>query len=349
MSSSPAVVTGVPGWLGNRFVNSLLNGLPDVPSLSKPAGRQINLLVTDLDGEFVKQMKVRPEVKVTLGDLRDPDSLSKLLDTASGGTVFHIAGVIHPNSVKEFYDVNVHGTKNLLERAIQAGVKRFVYISSNSPLGVNPDGQHLFNEQSPYNPYMNYGKSKMLAEQAVNAAGDRIETVILRPPWFYGPGQPARQLLFFTMIKNGKAPIIGSGQNKRSMAYVDNICQGMLLADQIEQANGQTYWIADSEPYTMCQIVDTIERLLEEDFRMKVAHKRMHLPDIASEVALALDAMLQGVGLYQQKIHVLSEMNKNISCSIAKARQELGYDPKIALEQGMRTSIKSALDEGMEI
>ena len=173
---------------------------------------------------------------------------------------------------------------------------------------------------------MHYGKSKKLAEDIVNEAGraGRIETVIIRPPWFYGPGQPPRQTLFFSMIKNGKAPIVGSGQNLRSMAYVDNICQGLGLCESVEAAQGKTYWIADERPYTMNEVVDTIERLLEVDFKMKVAHKRMHLPDVASDVALLVDNVLQGVGLYHQKFHVLSEMNKDIACSIDLARRELG-------------------------
>ena len=58
----------------------------------------------------------------------------------------------------------------------------------------------------------------------------RLETVIVRPPWFYGPYQPPRQSLFFRMIRDGKAPIVGDGNNLRSMAYIDNLSQGLILA-----------------------------------------------------------------------------------------------------------------------
>ena len=76
----------------------------------------------------------------------------------------------------------------------------------------------------------------------------------------------------------------------------------------------------------MNEIVDTVEKLLETEFQLTVAHKRMRLPNAASEVAGLADDVLQSLGLYQQKIHVLSEMNKTIACSIAKAEAELGYD-----------------------
>jgi nucleoside-diphosphate-sugar epimerase len=198
---------------------------------------------------------------------------------------------------------------------------------------------------------MHYGMSKKLGEDLVNetSLAGTMETVIIRPPWFYGPGQPPRQSLFFSMIKNGRAPIVGRGDNLRSMAYIDNICQGLMLCEMSEAARGKTYWIADRRPYTMNEIVDTIERLLESEFGMEVAHDRMRLPDVASDVAYLIDGSLQALGLYHQKIHVLSEMNKSIACSIALAEKELGYNPKISLEEGMRRSIRWALENGQVI
>jgi nucleoside-diphosphate-sugar epimerase len=348
LSEDTTIVTGLPGWLGNRFIDALLNGLPEVASLAEPRSRQLRVLSTDSEHSFIKQLGRSKNVDIVDGDLRNKANLQKLFEGSSGGTVFHIAGVIHPASAKDFFSINYEGTKNMLEQAAKSGVKRFIYVSSNSPLGVNASNEALFDESAPYNPYMNYGKSKMMAEQLVTAERS-LETVIIRPPWFYGPGQPPRQSLFFTMIKNGKAPIVGDGKNLRSMAYVDNISQGLLLAEKVVAANKQIYWIADARPYSMNEIVDTIEKLLETDFSMKVAHKRMRLPGIASEVALAVDASLQSVGLYHQKVHVLSEMNKTIACSIQKARTELGYEPKVALEEGMRRSIAWVLKEGITI
>ena len=90
----------------------------------------------------------------------------------------------------------------------------------------------------------------------------------------------------------------------------------------------------------MREIIDTVERLLETEFGQKCAHKRMRLPGLASEVAWVVDKTMQGLGLYHQKVHVLSEMNKTIACSIEKAKAELGYRPVVELEEGMRRSLK---------
>jgi nucleoside-diphosphate-sugar epimerase len=188
-------------------------------------------------------------------------------------------------------------------------------------------------------------------EQAVKDAEKRgiLQTVIIRPPWFYGPDQPARQSLFFSMIRAGKAPIVGSGDYPRSMSYIDNLCEGIMLAAVTEAARGQTYWIADRRPYTMNEVVDTVERLLEHEFSLPVRHKRMRLPGFVGGIAQLMDASLQSVGLYNSKVHVLSEMNKTICCSITKAQRELDYTPRVALEEGMRRSLQWCLDKGLKI
>jgi nucleoside-diphosphate-sugar epimerase len=133
------------------------------------------------------------------------------------------------------------------------------------------------------------------------------------------------------------------------MAYIDNVCQAIMLAESSPAANGQSYWIADAAPYTMNEIIDTVERLMEQEFHLHVAHKRLRLPCIVGQVAQVCDAAIQALGVYQQKIHVLSEMNKTIACSIAKARQELRYSPTIALEEGMRRSLAWCLKRGIAI
>jgi len=346
-----ALVTGAPGWLGARLVETLVKGLPEVPSLAEPRGdRRVRCLV--LRGSDVADLKaLGPRVELVEGDLSDAASLESFVAGSGGATLFHAAGVIHPTrGVKQLFEVNTEGTRRLVEASRKAGVRRMVHVSSNSPIGTNPRPDHEFDESAPYNPYMGYGRSKMLGEQLVRAANaSDFETVVIRPPWFYGPGQPPRQALFFTMIKDGKAPLVGRGDNRRSMAYVDNICQGLLLCERVERARGQVYWIADRRPYPMTEILDTIERVLERDFQVKVAHRRMRLPGFASGVAYLVDGLLQSLGLYHQKIHVLSEMNKTIACSIAKAERELGYDPKVDLEEGMRRSIRWMLDHGQRV
>jgi nucleoside-diphosphate-sugar epimerase len=332
------LITGALGWLGSRLAMTV----------AAKASTPIRCLV--LEGQDVTPLKkVSNQIEFVTGDLRNPADCDRFCSGAKDAVLFHTAGMIHPKRVREFYEINRDGTANLLDAAIRAGARRAVIVSSNSPCGCNPHPDHLFDELSPYHPYFNYGRSKMEMEMEVKKRAEKIETVIIRAPWFYGPNQPPRQTLFFRMIRDGKAPIVGSGDNLRSMAYVDNLCQGLLLAAESKPAMGQTYWIADKRPYSMNEIVDTVERLLETEFGQKCVHKRMRLPGIASSVAYAADATLQSLGLYHQKIHVLSEMNKTIACSVAKAEKELNYRPEIGLEEGMRRSLQWCIEQGIKI
>jgi len=334
------LVTGANGWLGLNLA-ALLNS-PRAGEFGLPDGETRGLVLPGT--EIAALRKAAPAMRIGEGDVRTGAGLEEFLGGAAGGTLIHTVGIIHPAKVSEFYAVNVEGTRKVLDAAVRAGVKRAVIVSSNSPCGCNPHSSHQFDESSPYHPYMNYGRSKMEMELLALDYHRRglVEVVLVRAPWFYGPYQPPRQLLFFEMVRDGKAPVVGSGENMRSMAYTDNLAQGLVLAAAVPRAAGEIYWIADERPYSMNQIIDTIERLLEGEFGQRCAHKRMRLPGIASEVALAIDAALQKAGLYHQKIHVLSEMNKTIACSIDKAKRELCYAPAVGLEEGMRRSLAEA-------
>lgn len=345
------LITGFPGWIGTRLVRTLLEGLPCLPD-GQSTDRYDCIRCLVLPSADVSDLDQSDHLEIVRGDLRNPQDVKAFCQGAEGAVLIHCAGIIHPRLwVREFYETNVTGTRNLLQAAEEARIHRIVVLSSNSPMGVNPRRDHQFDEHSPYNPYMGYGRSKMLMEQVIQEYQRRgcLETVTLRPTWFYGPDQPERQTVFFRMIKNGSAPIAGDGGNLRSMVYIGNLCQAILLSVANPGANGQTYWVADSKPYSMNEIVDTVERLMETEFGIRVAHKRLRLPSVACEFAGFGDGFIQMLGLYQQKIHVLSEMNKTIACSIEKTQKDLGYAPTVELEEGMRRSLAWCLEHGIVI
>ena len=348
-NTSQLIITGGGGWLGGTLLRGLRQGLADFAPLREPSSN-LAIRALALSDHDVQQLEQLPgEIEIVRGDLLDPADCQRLCAGARDAVLIHLAGLIHPRRTRELFQINLHATQNIVAAAVQQGMRRVVAMSSNSPLGCNPRPDHCFDETSPYHPYLKYGKSKMLMEQhlkEVQAAGN-IETVTIRCPWFYGPYQPPRQTLFFEMIRDGKAPIVGSGENRRSMGYLENIAQGLILAANVPDAAGETYWLADERPYTMNEIVDTVERLLETEFDIPCQHKRLRLPGLASEVAWAIDWSLQSVGLYHQKIHVLSEMNKTIACRVDKAKRELGYEPNVALEEGMRRSLRWCIDQGL--
>ena len=111
---------------------------------------------------------------------------------------------------------------------------------------------------------------------------------------------------------------------------------------------GRAWWIADAQPYTVTEIVETVGRALEEE-GFTVKPNRVRLPAFAGRMAERADALAQRAGRYVQAVHVLGEMDKTIACDISVAREELGYDPQVALEEGMRRSIRWCIEEGLSL
>lgn len=329
MALGKALVTGAPGWLGNRLVRKLALEGVETRCLVL-AGSDVSAL-RDAGAEVVE------------GDVLLPDTLSGAVEGVD--TVFHAAGIIHTGSfgLADLDRVNTRGTKNLLEAAVRADVRRFVHVSSNSAAGCNRRREVPMDERTPVRPYMRYGRSKSLAEGAVNDAWARgaIETTVLRPCWYYGPGQPERQTRLMKMIVLGKAPLFGDGANLRSMTYVDNLCDAMVLAAGADIARGETYWIADERPYSTLEIYRTLADILGVELRTST------YPAFSSAGAALVDGMLQAVGLYQMEIHVAGEMYKDITCSVEKAKKDLGWRAPTDLRDGMVESVRWARDAGL--
>lgn len=340
----PILVTGATGWLGSALVGVLTGKAAELgPATSLRMSGGIRTL--SLSSDSVDPV---PDVESMKGNLMDERDCRRFCDEAAGATLFHCAGVIHPARTQEFNNINVVGARNLLCAAERAGVRRVVVVSSNSPFGCNPHPDHLFDEDSPYNPYRGYGRSKMLMEEEarLHMTPDGMEIVIVRAPWFYGPPQPARQTRFFEMVSRGCMPVAGRGENLRSMVYIDNLVQGLLLAANTRGAANRTFWIADERPYAFSEIIGAVEKALAES-GFRCAGHQIHLPNACFVVAGWADALTQAVGYYSQELHVLSEVNKTIACSIATSRRELGYRPVIGLEEGMRRSVRWCVENGL--
>ncbi|MET0143709.1 MAG: NAD(P)-dependent oxidoreductase [Ilumatobacteraceae bacterium] len=338
------VVTGAAGWLGRALVDQL----------TRPGGRwsrpgRVRALVTS--PAEATAMAAIDRVDPVVGDIRRRDGLRALFDGLGDGAVdvIHTAGVIHPTIVDDFTEINARGTLNVVAAARAAGVRRMVHVSSNSPFGTNVDPGDRFRNDEPYAPYFGYGRSKMQAElRVLDAVATGFDAVIVRPPWFYGPFQPPRQTTFFRLVRTGRFPVIGDGRQRRSMVYVDNLVQGIVLAELCGQPAGSAWWIADAAPYAVDEIVATVGRALrDEGFAVKP--NTLRLPAAIGRLAERADAIIQRTGRYVQQVHVLGEMDKTIACDISAARLDLGYAPDVELEEGMRRSIRWCIEQGLEL
>ncbi len=333
------VVTGAAGWLGRALVHRLL---------ADPSRRRLRVLAhTTAEGGRLQGLG---NVEVVIGDIAKPDTAARLLHGVGADVdVIHTVGVIHPGRTRQFFEINAKGTRNVAEAALDHGVRRLVHVSSNSPFGTNAQTTDTFRANEPYHPYLNYGWSKMDGELAVLDAVTRgLDATIVRPPWFYGPFQPPRQTTFFRLVRAGRFPVVGNGEQRRSMVYIENLVDGVIAAELTPAAKGRCYWVADARAYTVNEIVDTVGRALrDEGFSVKEPSAR--LPAVAGRVAELGDRVVQRLGRYQQQLHVLGEMNHTIACDISVTRAELGYEPRIELYEGMRDSIRWCVEQGLEL
>ena len=339
LDTNLVLITGPLGWLGARVVEALVRGLPGHPRLAVPApGLRIRCLVQP-GQTFLPLAQLSDRVRICVGDLRRPDDALRFCEGAKGAISLHLAGVTHPRWTQDYFKVNRYGTAALLDAAVKAGVRRVVAVSHAAACGVNVSPEAPLTEDSPCRPRSALGRSMLAMEQVVATKRAEIETVILRAPQFYGPNPPADEARRFRRLLAGGTVFAGPGGHPRSMAFVDNVCQAVLLAAGTPCAAGQLYWIADRATPTAGEIESTLDKLLQGEFG-KSATRRKTLPGGVISAAAALAAGLQGAGLAVPPLARLGESAGAVACSIAKAEAELGYQPTVELEEGLRQTLR---------
>lgn len=321
-------VTGAPGWLGTTLVKRLTD-----------ANREVRCLVLkEIDPKPLREFGV---TDIVLGDVRDKESLKGVAEGIH--TVVHCAGVIHPPKVKDFDEINHQGTRNVLNEAVQSGVKKFVQISSNSAQGFNVDRETLMVETGTCKPESPYGRSKRAAEIAVmeHHGKNGMQSVILRPCMYFGPGMSQRMVRLINMVKGGHPPIFGDGLHLRSLTYVPALVDAILLAEEKDVANGETFWIADKETYSTIKIYQALAEILG------VKIKPRYFPAIMGKMCEIVDVMSSGLGMYLEDFHIAGETIRNVGCDPQKSIDVLGMKPNIGVVKGYRKALEWAKKQGM--
>ena len=243
MNQKKALVTGAAGFVGSEVCRELVAN-----------GYTVTALVRETSD---RSALAGIPVHFVIGDITDRISLQKAL----GGHeyVFHIAALFRETTVTDqaFFDVNVTGTKNVLEVCREVGVKRLIYCSTTGVTGdiKNPPGD----ERSPYAPRDVYQQSKTEAEKYLFAEmiNPTTEIVIIRPIMIWGPGD-TRLFKLFKGIKKGRMPIIGDGKTLFHFVLVSDLARGFRLAAETAAAKGNLYLIGGKEIVPITTVFEAI-------------------------------------------------------------------------------------------
>ena len=264
-------------------------------------------------------------VDIFYGDLLLKDSLGNALEKID--LIYHLAGEVYSRKKNDYYKGNILATHNLLEACEEKGPKRIIFLSS---VGVYKpaEAKTLLTEESECEPITFYGKTKLDAEELIKK--HKIPWVIVRAPVIYGPHQPpVLNRFFLDAFNKRKIYIVGKGDNLRSLCFIDNLVEGLMLLANKPDVDGKTYILSDNSPYTFDEIITTTSIVIEQKIKV------VHLPNILGDISWQIyNLMGKLFNLYFVELYAMKTMQLHWGCDITKAKKEIGYNPNVTLETG---------------
>ncbi|MDD3935663.1 SDR family oxidoreductase [Rhodoferax sp.] len=280
---------------------------------------------------------VRPGVPVQPGcDVAEVGELNQATNWCRALTgvdiVIHLAARVHVMHDKSadplavFRTVNVDGTLNLARQAVDAGVKRFVFVSSIKVNGEATKMGRPFTEADAPNPQDAYGQSKCEAEQGLRqiAMDTGIEVVIIRPPLVYGPGVKANFAALMRAVQRGWPLPLGAVHNQRSLVALDNLVDFIITCMTHLQAANQTFLVSDGQDLSTTELVRGMAQAAGVSARL--------LP--VPVWVLQAGAKLLGKG------DAVQRLCGNLQVDISKARDLLGWVPPVSVEEGLGRCVR---------
>lgn len=312
------LVTGGTGFTGKALVRRLLDEGHRVRALDYKEGLKTDEL-RDWGAEVV------------IGSVTDRDVVERSMEGIE--IVFHLAAAFRqlnvPNSY--YWEVNAVGTRNVLGAAYDRKVRRFIYCSTCGVHGNVKEPPAA--EDAPIIPADYYQQTKYDGEMVVEEyARKGVKTVILRPAAIYGPGDPERFVMIYRRARTGKFPMFGDGRTYYHPLYIDNLVDSFLLVMQDGVGDGQAYLIADEEYLEIGELVKRVGAAMGVDVRLR----HMPLPPLIV-VSHICEAICKPFGItppiFPRRV---DWFRQNRAFNIDKAKREIGYRPRVGLDEGLR-------------
>ena len=331
------LVTGGTGMLGSHIVEKLLAAGENVRVLARPGSE--------------KALPADWKVEIAPGDITDPASLAEAMKGVK--TVYHAAAQVGDwGKWERFVAVSIDGTANMLSAARAAGVKRFLHVSSISSYG-HPNGDGLvLDETAPLGVNLHkwsyYSRAKVEAEKLVWEAynkGDLAVTVV-KPSWLYGERDRASMPRLIRAIRAGKAKLLGDGSNRLNLTYAGNEAEGCILAATNDKAVGQIYNLSCDGDITQGEYFNKIAACIGA----KPVTRRVPY-SVAYNAAFLMECFGHMVGSKKPPLvtrYSVWLMGRKCFFSPEKARRELGWQPTVGYDEGIRRSVDWCLANAMD-
>ena len=326
------LITGASGFIGSFIVEEALRrGFETWAAVRKSSSR-----------EWLKDERIN-FIELNLS------SKAQLVEQLKGKAfdyVVHAAGVTKCLNKADFRRINTEGTKNLVDALIETGMplKRLVFVSSLSVFGA-------IREQQPYEeiresdvpqPNTEYGRSKLAAEQYLDSLGSHIPYIILRPTGVYGPKEKDYYIMAKS-IKQHSDFAVGYRQQDITFVYVEDVVQAIFLALE-KGENGRKYFLSDGQVYQSATFSKLIHEALGRPWwiRLTVPEWVLRIVTFCGEYTGRMTGKV--TALNNDKYNILRQ--RNWRCDIEPARKELGYQPKVMLDEGVKRTIKWYQEHG---
>jgi nucleoside-diphosphate-sugar epimerase len=315
-----AFITGGSGFIGQALIRRLRAEGHSVRALSR----------SESSASKLREAGAEP----VSGDLSDSGAIRE--GAAGCDWAFHAAARLGAwGPWEEFEQINVGGTRNAVEGCRAAGVRRFVHVGTEAAV-IAGEALHGADETLPLRPDSKayYCASKAMAEQVVrDANGDGFETVAVRPRFVWGPGDTTLLPQIAGLVAQGKFAWIGGGTQRTSVTHVHNVVEGLMLGAERGQP-GEAYFVTDGDPVVFREF---LTKLLATQ-GIEAPSRKLPLP-LARAAGATCEALwrrlpLKGEPPVTRTAVWLSALE--VTIDISKARSQLGYEPRISIDEGLR-------------
>ena len=331
-ADAPVLVTGASGFIGGAVAQRLIEG-----------GHRVRALVRRPDEALARAGAV-----VCLGDIRDPERVRETVDGCA--LVFHLAAKPSLGGPRgEFEAVNVHGTQHVVDACRAGGAKFLVHTSTPSVVFTGRPLRGANEQVALAGTRSLYSETKAAAEQVViGANGPQLTTVALRPHAVWGPGDRHLMPRLIERAKRGRLRRIGHTRPVIDLTYIDNAVDAHILAANVMttdpgRVGGRAYFVTDGAPVRLWEVVERVVALVG----YSVGHRPVPRP-LAYAAAYAIEAVWRAGRLRSEPPitrYLLDLISQDHWFDISAARRDLGYEPRVRLEEGlarMRESLQRA-------